>query len=299
MLAEVNMSQVVRDMTGLLRMSVPKNVDLDLHLAEGLPPIPGDPNQMQQLVMNLVMNGAEAIPEGRGGSVAVRTGVQKLDAAVTDATGQPVRPGQYVTISVTDTGAGIEEEIKARMFDPFYTTKFTGRGLGLPAVAGIVRAQKGGVFVESAPGEGSTFRVLLPAGTVRQEARRRPVILVVDDEESVREFIAAALERRGYEVITAANGREGIEAWEQAHDRIVLMIVDVLMPVMSGGQLLAELPRGADGCKVLITSGYSEADAMRLCGWCEADGFLQKPYTAQELGEKVAEILGGAAEKAA
>ncbi len=292
-MADLNLSGIVHDMSDLLRMSVPKNVELDFRLAEHLPPVAADPTQMQQLMMNLVINGAEAIREGRSGRVTVRTGSEKLNAPLADATGQEIRPGEYVSITVTDTGAGISDQIKSRMFDPFYTTKFTGRGLGLAAVAGIVRSQKGGILVDTEPGRGTTFRVLLPAGSVRHAGiPRRPAVLVVDDEEPVREFISAALERRGYEVLTAANGREGIEVWEEAHDRIKILIVDVLMPVMNGGELLAEIRARQGSCKVLITSGYNERDAMRLCGSCDANGFLQKPYTAQQLGDKVAETLG-------
>lgn len=293
-MADLNLSGIIHDMSDLLRMSVPKNVDLDFRLTERLPAVAADPSQMQQLMMNLVVNGAEAIPERRSGRVTVRTGLEKLTAPLTDATGQEIRPGEYVAVTVTDTGAGIDDQIKARMFDPFYTTKFTGRGLGLAAVAGIVRAEKGGILVDTAPGQGTTFRVLLPAGTVRRaDIPKRPAVLVVDDEDPVRDFISTALERRGYEVLAAANGREGIDVWEKAHDRIKLLIVDVLMPVMNGGELLAEIRERQGSCKVLITSGYNERDAMRLCGSCDADGFLQKPYTAQQLAEKVSEVLGG------
>lgn len=292
-LSDVNLSEFVAGMADLLRLSVPRSAQLELRLADSVPMVSADPSQMQQLVLNLVINAAEAIPEGASGCVTIRTGREIVNAAMLDATGNELAAGDYVALSVTDTGLGIAPEVRAHMFEPFYTTKFTGRGLGLAAVAGIARSQKGGVLVDSEPGRGTSFRVLLPVAGAAQTAAgpEKPVVLVVDDEEPVREFIASALSRKGYEVLIAANGREGVAVWNEARERISLAIVDVIMPVMGGGDLLAEIRRAGGRSKVLITSGYEAREAMRLCGGYEIDGFLQKPYTAARLFEVVGRIL--------
>lgn len=288
-LAKVDISETVRGMMDLLRLTVPDNVRIDYCLDGNLPAVSADPSQMQQIVMNLITNAAEAIPEGQSGCVRVETGVQTLSGPVTDAAGAEVRPGTYVRLSVTDTGVGIQPAVAARMFEPFFSTKFTGRGLGLAAVSGIVRAHKGGIMVHSEPGSGTEVRVLLPCG--QDGGAQKPVVLVVDDEDYVRNFIVAALERNGYEVLSAACAGEALAAWAKAKDRIDVAIVDVLMPERGGGEVLAEIRRQQGRARVLLTSGYERRDATDLCGGWPADGYLQKPYTAETLLRAVAAVI--------
>src|ERR1044071_7768237 len=163
--AMIDLSDLVREISALIQTSIPKSVDLKLDLAPNLPPIEADPAQIQQVLMNLVINGAEAIPENTGGTVTVRTSLREVAAHEVGELfkSEPREPGKYLQLEVIDTGAGMDEATKARIFDPFFTTKFTGRGLGLAAVQGIVRNHQGGIDVRSVPGEGTTFRVLLRA----------------------------------------------------------------------------------------------------------------------------------------
>jgi PAS domain S-box-containing protein len=298
---QIDFSELVRDMTGLMRLSVPKNVELLYSLRDRLPLILADPGQIQQIVMNLVINAGEAIgPEGNG-TVWVSTGVQELQQPVTDAAGMQAAPGCYVFLEVKDTGCGMDSQTRTRIFEPFYTTKFTGRGLGLAAVSGIIRSQKGAIFVDSAPGAGSTFRVLFPVTRTSNDqpgqagGARRPKVLVVDDEQTVRDFLKAALEQHGYSVLLARDGSDGIELWQQHRDEIVLVLLDLVMPVIGGQQMLAEIKRRDPGAKVLLTSGYNEEEAKRLCARYEGTAFIQKPYSARALLEHVQAAIGAVA----
>jgi CheY-like chemotaxis protein len=298
---QIDFSELVRDMTGLMRLSVPKNVELLYSLHDRLPLILADPGQIQQIVMNLVINAGEAIgPEGNG-TVWVSTGVQELQQPVTDAAGMQAAPGCYVFLEVKDTGCGMDSQTRMRIFEPFYTTKFTGRGLGLAAVSGIIRSQKGAIFVDSAPGAGSTFRVLFPVARASNDqpgqagGARRPKVLVVDDEQTVRDFLKAALEQHGYSVLLARDGSDGIELWQQHRDEIVLVLLDLVMPVVGGQQMLAEIKRRDPGAKVLLTSGYNEEEAKRLCARYEGTAFIQKPYSARALLEHVQAAIGAVA----
>jgi two-component system, cell cycle sensor histidine kinase and response regulator CckA len=216
-----------------------------------------------------------------------------------DATGAQVAPGRYVCIQVRDTGPGIGENEKRKIFDPFFTTKFTGRGLGLAAVAGILRSRKGGIALRSAPGQGTTFRVFLPAAERRvlpsgeaSGRERLGTILVVDDDASVRDFIGAVLRKQGYRVLLASDGREALEASERESGAIDGIVLDVVMPGMGANELLPELKKRQPDVRVLLTSGYSEAEARRMCSAYPSAAFIQKPYTAQQIARAVAQMAG-------
>jgi PAS domain S-box-containing protein len=304
-LRTLDLSGLVREISSLVQTSIPKNVQLRLQLADALPGVEADSGQMQQIVMNLVINGAEAIgPEG--GSVLVRTGVQPVDAQYAATMSDPghgrIPPGEYVSLEVHDTGSGMSPDTVAKIFDPFFTTKFTGRGLGLSAVLGIVRAHKGALKVYSQPGRGTTFKVLFPASANRIDSPAAPAatdltgegtVLIVDDEEVVRQTARHTLHRYGYQTLTAVDGAQAIEIYSAGPDGIVAVLLDLTMPVMSGEETLRHLQRLNPAVKVLLTSGYNEVEAVHRFAGKGLAGFIQKPYTSAELAKKVKEVLAG------
>jgi PAS domain S-box-containing protein len=299
--ADLDLSQSVRDMLDLLRLSVPKSIDIKLDLGEGLPLVSSDPGQLQQLVMNLVINASEAIGEGSPGLITISTGVGEIGPGFAGALEEEIEAGRYTWLQVTDTGSGMDEEVRTKIFDPFFSTKFTGRGLGLAAVAGIMRSLKGTVDVRSEPRQGTVFTLYFPAGRAAPAPARetRGTILIVDDEPEVRHFIAAVLECAKFQILTADNGEHGLEVFDAHCDEIDAMIVDLIMPVMSGNQLLANIRARAPRMKVLVTSGCAEAEARRLCSSLHGAAFLQKPYTAKRLRESVERLLHDAPAAAA
>lgn len=302
-LQRVDLSELVKEIGALVRMSIPRNVQIQTEL-EGVPPVLADPSQMQQLVMNLVINGAEAIPEGEQGTVRVATGSHEVDESYILQSFSPgeIAPGRYVYLEVHDTGTGMDEGTIARIFDPFFTTKFTGRGLGLAAVLGIVRGHKGALKVYSAPGRGTTFKVILPVtdeGAPQHTPAKDAVslqgsglVLVIDDEDIVRRTTRATLERYGYTVVLAADGREGVDLFRSMADRVSAVLLDLNMPVVSGEDALREICGINQKVKVILSSGLNEVEAIRRFTGKGLAGFLQKPYTAQRLAETVRKVLG-------
>jgi PAS domain S-box-containing protein len=305
-LQEIDLSTSVRTMTELLHASIPRKVALEEHLAPGLPPLEADPGQIQQIVMNLVLNAAEAIPENQPGKVSIRTRaehVRPARALIDELTQAALAPGEYVCLEVRDTGRGMDAATRAHIFEPFFSTKFTGRGLGLPALAGIVRSHRGAVRVVTAPGEGSTFRVYLPASRLAPAGPTAPkatrgeaggTVLVVDDEPIVLSFVRTALRRGGYRVFTASSGRQALEAIERRHGSIDLVLLDLVMPKMGGEEVADILARTHPQIKVMLMSGYSEMEAERVFGGRPIASFLQKPFTAGILLERLNEALKGA-----
>ncbi len=300
----IHLSKLVREISSLLQTSVPKKVQFILNLDENLPPIDADSSQIQQLVMNLVINAAEAIGDNPG-TVILATGAQELDETYIRKMllREGVAPGKYVYLEVHDTGCGMDEETKDRIFDPFFTTKFTGRGLGLAAVLGIVRGHRGDIRVYSEPGKGSTFKVLLPASASHfQERAPTPrqhrlegmgTILVVDDEEVVRQAAKAALERYRYEVVLAENGLHAVEILQRMSQEIALVLLDMTMPVMSGEEALERFREIRPDIRVIVSSGYNEVEAIRHFTGKGIAAFIQKPYTSAQLAEKVKSVLEG------
>jgi two-component system, cell cycle sensor histidine kinase and response regulator CckA len=296
----LDLSQAAHEISSLVRRSIPQNVELRMEFTERPPSIAIDPRQLQQVIANLIVNAGEAIGEGRHGVITVSTRVRAVERPFVDAVGEEVLAGRYVCLEITDDGAGMDDRTRAKIFEPFFTTKFTGRGLGLAAVAGIVRAQMGGVEVESAPGQGSVFRVLFPAaGSRRNRAAATPAgalrgtILVVDDEESVQEFLKTALKRQGYQVYAAFSGKEALALCETELDRIDAIVLDIVMPAMGGTEFLRRIRAQRPDLKILLTSGYSEQEARRLCEGYGGTLFIQKPFSIGQLGEKLAALFGG------
>ena len=301
----VDISEVAREMVSLIRTSIPKTAQLRLELINGLPLVIADVVQIRQLIMNLVINGAEAIGD-HPGLVTVTTGVQELDGQPAGAAvgADEIAPGEYVFLEVRDNGAGMDEATIGKIFDPFFTTKFTGRGLGLSAALGIVRGHKGTIQVTSSPGRGSSFQVLLPAAKEKAPpvvvpvpeqdlTGRGVVVLVVDDEELVSRTASLSLERLGYTVMTASDGSEAIKLFELLSSQIALVVLDLSMPVMSGEECLKKLKGIRPDIPVLLSSGFSEAEAVRRFQASGVTGFLQKPYTARHLAEVVKSTLSG------
>ncbi len=249
-----NLSDLVREITTLLQTSIPKTVALRLDLQPELPSIEGDAAQIQQLIMNLFINAAEAVEEGKTETVVITTRVEPVSQSYIDQMVAPngISPGKYVTFEVRDAGRGMDAVTLSRIFDPFFTTKFTGRGLGLAAVLGIVRGHMGALHVDTAPGKGSSFKVLFPVSE-GQPARLEPsgpsdrilkgrrYILVIDDEDAVRQTAKSALESYGYKVIVAANGKEGVNLFRELSHAIDAVLLDVTMPVMGGEEALTRL----------------------------------------------------------
>jgi PAS domain S-box-containing protein len=299
----LDLSALIPEMTGLVSPSISKKVALRLDLDPELPPIVADRGQIQQVFMNLVLNAAEAIGS-HSGTIDVRTGVRELNRQFMqlhpEATA--LRAGKHVYLEVQDTGCGMNESTKARIFDPFFSTKFTGRGLGLAAVAGILRGHGAAITMDSEPGQGSLFVVLFPVSNRATEAAASParrgalrgagVILVVDDESTVRDVAKRALERQGYTVLAAASGQEAIEISKKYPGEIALIILDLSMPRMTGEEVLPELRRIRPEVRIVVSSGYSESEAMKLFAGQKVSAFVQKPYTSVQLAEKVKRCLG-------
>ncbi len=290
-LRSIELSSVVREMAKLVKALIPKQVELHYHFQEGLPSIDADPAQLRQVIMNLITNAAESMAERPGRVVLSVEQCYVSDAELERYLGD-ARAGTYLCLSVEDAGSGMSEETRARIFDPFFTTKFTGRGLGMAAVLGIIRSHHGAIRIESQEGSGTRVLVLLPT---RQRPDERPfsesegllgTVLVVDDDEGVRSVAQRALSGRGYRVIGAADGAEGLRVFEQHADDIDLILLDVTMPELNGFEVLKRIRATGNRVPILLSSGYdvheSEVDLKEL------SGFLEKPYDVTRLLAEVA-----------
>ncbi len=303
-----HLSKVVADMEQLLRSSVSRTVAVELALSRDLPLVDADVSQLRQVVMNLVSNAAEAL--GReSGMLEVRTGRLEADRALLDSlvVVDDLPEGEYVFLEVRDSGAGMDEAVLARVFDPFFTTKFTGRGLGLAAVLGIVRGHRGGIRIESQPGEGTRVMVLLPSTQIKAPPVETPAaapremaeddleiegtVLLVDDEEGVRSMAHRMLERLGFRVLTAVDGLEAVDCFRRHHGEIRLVLLDMTMPRMDGVEAFRALRAIRPDVKVILTSGYSEQMAAEQVGENGPAAFLQKPYRPADLVHKIDDVL--------
>ncbi len=298
----LQMGEVVQEMMHMLKTCISKKVLLNLNLAKDVPPIEGDPAQIRQVLMNLVINASEAIGE-RSGVVTISTGARYCDAEYLRETllDDSLPVGLYVSLEVSDTGCGMDRETQARIFEPFFTTKFTGRGLGMSAVLGIVRGHKGSLKVYSEAGKGTTFHLLFPASVEAEEPSTRAVgpstewrgsgtILLVDDEETILGVARLMLEKLGFSVITAGDGREAIEIYRMRGHEIAVVLLDLTMPHMNGEEAFRELRRIDPAVRVILSSGYSEHEiAARFSGKGLA-AFIQKPYQIARLREALREI---------
>jgi PAS domain S-box-containing protein len=297
-----DVNALVRENLPLLEVTAPKNVRLEARLDPGVPPVDADVGQIQQVLMNLVINAAEAIGE-RGGTVTVATGVREVtasDHALWRASGQPLAPGRYVSLEVRDDGPGMEAGTVDRIFEPFFTTKFTGRGLGLAAVLGVVRGHRGALSVESERGHGTVFRILFtpsvqedaggaPAGA--PAVARSATVLVIDDEDVVRDMVGEVLEHEGFEVLRAEDGARGVALLRERRDRVDVVLLDLSMPGLSGEETFRRLREIDPDVRVILSSGYDRDEARGRFGAGPPAGFIQKPYRPEKLVSEIARCL--------
>ena len=298
----INLSRLIEELARLLNISISKKVLLRCQLAAELPAIEADPVQMRQVAMNLVINAAEAIGD-TAGVIAISTGVMECDEEYLRGglVIEPPAPGRYVYLEVTDTGCGMDAKTRAKIFEPFFTTKFAGRGLGLAAVLGIVRGHRGMLKVESEPGRGSTFRVLFPASakTATSAAssgspwpwRGVGTVLLVDDEEAVRNVAGQMLERCGFTVLCARDGREAVGLFATRASEIVCVLLDLAMPGMDGEETFRELRRIQPSVRVILASGYGNQEIANRFRGAGLAGMIDKPYEVKALSTKLREAL--------
>ena len=303
--APLDLNQTVEEMSHLLSVSISKKVTLRYQFQPGLPALMAEASQIQQVVMNLVTNASEAIGDAEG-LVFIRTGSQTYLAEdlARDFPGQPMEPGPFLSLEVSDTGQGMSPEVQARIFEPFFTTKFTGRGLGLSAMQGIVRGHRGGIRLYSELGKGTTFKVIFPVGQVDGAAVEPPAhdaveawrgsgrVLLVDDEEEVRVIAEALLRSMGFDVVQARDGREAVERFRTSPGGLRAVLMDLTMPHMDGVETFRELRRIDPACRVVLTSGYNEQEAVQDFMGKGLVAFVQKPFQRDELARAMRKALG-------
>ncbi|MBN1475718.1 PAS domain-containing protein, partial [Candidatus Sumerlaeota bacterium] len=304
----INLSLLVREMIHLLRAAISKKAVLRCELDESVPPIEADATQIRQVVMNLITNASEALGD-QSGVIKVNTGTviaTESDMRSTYLSGD-MPEGECVYLEVVDTGAGMDQETLESIFDPFFTTKFTGRGLGLAAVLGIVRGHSGALIVESEVSQGTTFRVIFPRaseetsspmGTTPESRETGPgwsgegTVLIADDESGVRDLARRVCEKRGFDVLCAVDGRDAVEIFKARSDEIALVLLDMTMPRMDGVEVFDEMHRLQPDIPVILSSGFSEQEAIHRFGDRGLAAFIQKPYRPQALLDKIRDALG-------
>ncbi len=305
----LDLREMIKETASFLKTDVTsRGVIVRSELPGTLPAVEGDVTQLRQVVMNLVLNAAQAMePDGGTVSVAVREMVVTEAEFARCYVGSDLPAGSYVMLSITDTGCGMDAATKARIFDPFFTTKPHGRGLGLAAVVGIVRGHRGALWVKSRKGEGTRVNVYLPPSAKPVHVDDVPaeapsiagdgLILVVDDEQDLRRLTTDILESGGYRVVTAPDGAQGVEAL-RANDGVDAVLLDMTMPVMNGVDAFRHMREIRPDLPVLISSGYSEKEAVNRFEGDEPAGFIQKPYTAADLLKMIGEVLAAASVRA-
>ncbi|NVN99465.1 MAG: ABC transporter substrate-binding protein [Geobacteraceae bacterium] len=301
LIENIDLHALLQEMLQMMEVSISKKVELRLNLTPDTPHVEADATQIRQVIMNLVINASEAIGDTPG-VISITTGTvycnEKLLQEVWHS--GDLREGEYVYFEICDTGCGMDSETLAKLYDPFFSTKFTGRGLGMAAVQGIVRSHNGAIYARSEPGNGTCFKVLLPAKgsptkrnstlVVNDRWQGHGNILLVDDEEAIREIGSELLTGLGFTVLTASEGLEAIEIYTAGND-IDLVILDLTMPKMNGIDCYCELKKINPDVKVIISSGYSEEDVIQQFSGQEIAGFIQKPYKLSLLKEVLQKVV--------
>jgi CheY-like chemotaxis protein len=295
----VNLNKVIREVVGLLGRTIDKNIHISQHLcADGT--IMGDPNQMQQVILNLAVNARDAMP--KGGTLLIEMATTFLDEELC-IMHEDVVPGQYIVVTVTDTGCGIHQEQLGRIMEPFFTTKEKGKGtgMGLAMVYGIVKNHGGAIHVSSEVGKGSIFKVFLPLvadkpdatvkGRMDEPIRGTGHILLVDDEDVVRKIASEMLRMLGYKVATAASGQEAVDYYREFSNEIDLIVLDMVMPEMNGQECFRELKIINPGVRAVLSTGYGLNGKAQEIIDEGMFGFITKPYHLREFSEAIKNAL--------
>ncbi len=296
-----NLNQVIQNSIPLIEKSLMKNIKLELSLDPNLKPIEGDCNRFAQIIMNLVVNARDAMPNG--GKLRIVTRNIKVDESYKHLD-RDFKAGWYVQLSVQDTGKGIPPEIRNKIFDPFFTTKEVGKGtgLGLSTVYGITKSHRGVILVNSEVNKGTTFELFFPASKKSVQAvapiknsenpqKGSGTILVIDDEEELREVYQYILKHLGYKAYVAASGKEGIKIYKSKHQEIDLVLLDYIMPEMNGNETFRELKKINPKIRAIVCSGYSEQKGLQELLQKGIEGILTKPFTLQTISKKIKEVL--------
>jgi len=299
----LDLNDMVKSTGKLIRASVSSHISLKIKLAKSLPGIEGDMAQVQQLILNFIVNSADAIGS-KPGEIKVSTGARHMDRQTLNKlyNGSGLDAGQYVIVEVSDTGCGMSLDMIAKIFDPFFTTKETGSGLGLSAVLGIVRGHKGAIQVYSSLGKGTAFRVFLPSteqefketmiSTVEVEAWQGDgKILIVDDDMRVRHVASSFIESLHFDVMVAEDGKEGLELFSKHHANLAAVLLDMTMPVLGGVEAMAGMRDIDSSVPIVLVSGYSEVEAGALIAGDRPNAFLQKPFKAKDLKTMLYEVM--------
>ncbi len=297
----VQLNDIVAAMERLLRRVIREDIAVESALEPALWPVRADPTQIEQILVNLIVNARDAMP--RGGRITIKTGNAELATSYAEQH-EEVEAGEYVMLAVSDTGVGMDRETQARIFEPFFTTKGPdeGTGLGLSTVLGIIKQMGGHIFVYSEPGQGTAFKIYLPraGGSThhgstpkRDEAHGRESVLIVEDDDAVRALARRVLDTRGYRVWTCASAAEALEILEEQGAEIALLITDVVMPAMSGHDLVLQIRETRPDMAVLYMSGYTDDDVRRHGMVGSDDYFIGKPFTPEGFARKVREALDG------
>ncbi len=299
----LNINSLVGDIARMLRRLIGENIELKFGPSDDLGNVRADPGQVEQVLMNLAVNARDAMPDG--GRLTIETANVELDQEY--ANSHPdAEPGPHVMLAVSDTGCGIDKDTRERIFEPFFTTKKNGKGtgLGLATVYGIVKQHNGNIYVYSEPGRGTTFKVYLPRvgaavgppksdSSIVERAAGGETVLLVEDEDAVRDLAVRVLKRAGYTVLAAGRPSEAVRIFAEHAGEVDLLLTDVVLPERSGRELHEELTRSAPSLKALYTSGYSDGAVVNGDLLKEGTAFLQKPFTPSALAWKVREVLGG------
>lgn len=303
----LNLTELVQENATMLNAAIPKSISLEQHLDHTLPTIKADAGQLQQVIMNLITNAAEAIGNASG-TITLSTGADEYDQSVLNQSLLDAKPvaGRYVWLGVRDNGCGMDDETLHKLFDPFFTTKFTGRGLGMSAVQGIIRAHNGAFLVESVLGGGTAIKVLfptvnnqtsLPYPVIAAESAQKQAIghalkiLIVDDEDMIREVSTAMLDELGFETLAAASGEDALALFSEHRDSIGIVLLDQVMPGMDGVTVIKELRSIRPDIKVLLASGFSQQEVSERFKGLGLNGYLPKPYTLKDLTSVLTRVL--------